>query len=285
MKSYFEPTGRLIMTIGKDLIKDFTAALVELVKNSYDADASYVKITYQKSSNELKIIVEDDGHGMSQDIILNAWMVPSTDYKLKNKNSPKGRVFQGKKGIGRYAVSLLGNKLELVTTKDGFKTIASFDWEEFNSDNKLSEIPIFVTTSPTKEKNGTKLIITNTNGNKFADQISEKDVEKIEFELSKLLSDVNDFKIIVCYENFYNDDEKNTITEIKQLTFDDAWHYKLSGKVYSDFSYKFTYTNFYTKEKKVFEDSFANKLTYGFPSCGEITVNYKVPVFYTCLQN
>ena len=88
MKSYFEPTGRLIMTIGKDLIKDFTAALVELVKNSYDADASYVKITYQKSSNELKIIVEDDGHGMSQDIILNAWMVPSTDYKLKNKNSP-----------------------------------------------------------------------------------------------------------------------------------------------------------------------------------------------------
>ena len=76
MKSYFEPTGRLIMSIGKDLIKDLPAALVELVKNSYDADASYVKITYLKNENELKIVVEDDGHGMSQDTVLNAWMVP-----------------------------------------------------------------------------------------------------------------------------------------------------------------------------------------------------------------
>ena len=77
MNSYFEPTGRLIMSIGKDLIKDLPAALVELVKNSYDADASYVKVTYLKNKNELKIVVEDDGHGMSQDTVLNAWMVPS----------------------------------------------------------------------------------------------------------------------------------------------------------------------------------------------------------------
>ena len=77
------------MSIGKDLIKDLPAALVELVKNSYDADASYVKITYLKNENELKIVVEDDGHGMSQDTVLNAWMVPSTDYKLKKKNIPK----------------------------------------------------------------------------------------------------------------------------------------------------------------------------------------------------
>lgn len=48
MKSFFEPTGRLIMSIGKDLIKDPQAAIVELVKNSYDADASYVKITFKK---------------------------------------------------------------------------------------------------------------------------------------------------------------------------------------------------------------------------------------------
>ena len=111
MKSYFEPTGRVVMSIGKDLIKDLPAAIVELVKNSYDADASYVKITYFKNKEGLNIIVEDDGHGMSQETVLNAWMVPSTDYKLKKKQSPKGRIYQGRKGIGRYAVSLLGNKL------------------------------------------------------------------------------------------------------------------------------------------------------------------------------
>ena len=142
MNGYIEPTGRLIMAIGKDLIKDLPAAMVELVKNSYDADATYVKITYKRTNSGLKIIVEDDGHGMSQETVIGAWMVPSTDYKLKKQKSPNGRVYQGRKGIGRYAVSLLGNKLELITIKDSIKTIASFDWSEFNSERKLSEIPI-----------------------------------------------------------------------------------------------------------------------------------------------
>lgn len=276
MKSYFEPTGRLIMSIGKDLIKDLPAALVELVKNSYDADASYVKITYLKNENELKIVVEDDGHGMSQDTVLNAWMVPSTDYKLKNKNSPKGRVYQGRKGIGRYAVSLLGNKLELITIKDGIKTMAHFDWDEFNSEKKLSEIPIVITTSETTDDSGTKLIITNEYGNALADEISEIDSQKVEKELSKLLSNVKDFKIIVSYENFYSDVKKNICKEISQLEFSEAWHYKLSGKIHSDFSYELEYLNFYTKEEKIFKDSFIDELPKDAVSCGEISIDYRV---------
>ncbi|CAI3280586.1 ATP-binding protein [Enterococcus cecorum] len=276
MKSYFEPTGRLIMSIGKDLIKDLPAALVELVKNSYDADASYVKITYLKNENELKIVVKDDGHGMSQDTVLNAWMVPSTDYKLKNKNSPKGRVYQGRKGIGRYAVSLLGNKLELITIKDGIKTMAHFDWDEFNSEKKLSEIPIVITTSETTDDSGTKLIITNEYGNALADEISEIDSQKVEKELSKLLSNVKDFKIIVSYENFYSDVKKNICKEISQLEFSEAWHYKLSGKIHSDFSYELEYLNFYTKEEKIFKDSFIDELPKDAVSCGEISIDYRV---------
>lgn len=276
MESYFEPTGRLIMSIGKDLIKDLPAALVELVKNSYDADASYVKITYLKNENELKIIVEDDGHGMSQDTVLNAWMVPSTDYKLKKKNSPKGRAYQGRKGIGRYAVSLLGNKLELITIKDGFKTIACFDWEEFNSEKKLSEIPITITTSETTENMGTKLVITNEHSNILADEISESDAQKVEKELSKLLSNVNDFKIIVTYENFYSDDKKNICNEISQLEFNEAWHYRLSGEIYANFNYELKYFNFYTKEEKEFKGSFIEELPRNSISCGGISIDYRV---------
>ena len=276
MNSYFEPTGRLIMSIGKDLIKDLPAALVELVKNSYDADASYVKITYLKNKNELKIVVEDDGHGMSQDTVLNAWMVPSTDYKLKKKNSPKGRVYQGRKGLGRYAVSLLGNKLELITIKDGLKTMAYFDWNEFNSEKKLSEIPIVVTTSETVDNSGTTLIITNEYGNVLADEISEIDSQKVEKELSKLLSNVKDFKIVVSYENFYSDEKKNTCKEISQLEFNEAWHYKLSGVIHADFSYELKYLNFYTKEEKVFKNSFIKELPKDSVSCGEISIDYRV---------
>ena len=276
MKSYFQPTGRLIMSIGKDLIKDLPAALVELVKNSYDADASYVKITYQKNEKELKIIIEDNGHGMSQDIVLNAWMVPSTDFKLKQKNSPNGRIYQGRKGIGRYAVSLLGNKLELITIKDGLKTIANFDWSEFNSDKKLSEIPISITTEKTNKVNGTKLIIINEYGNGLVDEITEIDSQKVEKELSKLLSNVKDFKIIINYENFYSEKEKNVCKEIAQLEFNNAWHYKLSGDIYPDFSYKLKYCNFYTKEERIFENTFKEELKNDFIPCGKVNIDYRV---------
>lgn len=277
MKSYFEPTGRLIMSIGKDLIKDLPAALVELVKNSYDADASYVEITYIKNKDGLNITVEDDGHGMSQETVLNAWMVPSTDYKLKKKNSPKGRVYQGRKGIGRYAVSLLGNKLKLITTRDGMETTACFDWDEFNSEKKLSDIPIFITTSETTNNSGTKLIITNEFGNDLADEINEIDAQKVEKELSKLLSNIKDFKIIVSYKKFYSDDKKNICNkEISQLEFNEAWHYKLSGEIHADFNYELKYSNFYTKEEKEFKGSFIKGLPKNSVPCGGISIDYRV---------
>lgn len=276
MKSYFEPTGRLIMSIGKDLIKDLPAALVELVKNSYDADASFVKISYKKNENALIITVEDDGHGMSQDTVLNAWMVPSTDYKLKKKTSPKGRIYQGRKGIGRYAVSLLGNKLEMNTIKERIKTTAIFNWDDFNSEKKLSEIPITITTSESNEKNGTELIITNEYCNDLADEINESDAQKVEKELSKLLFNVNDFKIIVNYDNFYQDDKKNICSEISQLKFNDAWHYNLFGKIYSDFHYDLTYINFYTKEEKIFKGTFADYFQSQPAHCGELNIDYRV---------
>lgn len=276
MESYFEPTGRLIMSIGRDLIKDLPAALVELVKNSYDADSSYVKISYIKDKKELKIIVEDDGHGMTKDAVLNTWMVPSTDYKLKNKKSPGGRVYQGRKGIGRYAVSLLGNKLELITVKDGIETSAYFDWNEFNSDKKLSEIPITIKVHETTENSGTKLVIINENNNQLVDEISEIDSQKVEKELSKLLSNVKKFKIIVDYKNFYSDDKKNKYKEISQLEFNDAWHYKLSGKVDSDFTYELKYSNFYSKEETIFKGRFEEELLNHSVSCGDISIDYRV---------
>ncbi len=276
MKSYFEPTGRLIMSIGKDLIKDLPAALVELVKNAYDADATYVKITYKKNEKELKITVEDNGHGMSQYTVINAWMVPSTNYKLEKKKSPKGRIYQGRKGIGRYAVSLLGNKLEMITIRDGLKTTAFFDWDKFNSEKKLSEIPITITTSETTDNTGTKLIITNEYDNTLVDEISEIEAQKIEKELSKLLLNIKDFRIKVYYENFFSDNKKNICKEISQLEFKNTWHYKLSGIIHSNFTYELTYTNFYTKEEKIFKGSFADNLLNNFVSCGEIIVDYRV---------
>lgn len=274
MKSFFEPTGRLIMSIGKDLIKDPQAAIVELVKNSYDADASYVKITFKKILEDLIITIEDDGHGMSSETVTGAWMVPSTTYKIKNKKSPKGRKYQGRKGLGRYAVSILGNKLQLITINNGEKTIAFFNWDDFDTETKLSDIPIELETCETNLKNGTTLIITNDNLEQY--RIDETGTTKIENELSKLLAEKDDFCIEVCYDNFFKNSDKNTCITIKPLVYSNACHYRLYGIINPDFSYNLTYQNHYTKEEKEFIGKFKDELQNKYSSCGSIIIDYKV---------
>ena len=112
MKKTFRPSARLISTIGEDIIKDMHAAVVELVKNAYDADATEVTITFKNTDDKkLILLVEDNGHGMTEDVIVNKWLVPSTSDKFIRKVSPKGRVMQGRKGIGRFATAILGLSL------------------------------------------------------------------------------------------------------------------------------------------------------------------------------
>jgi len=109
------PAGRHILTIGRDLIQDVYSAIAELVKNAYDADSSDVIIAFiaSETRDRFSIIIEDHGHGMSRDTVINKWMVPSTDDKLKRRKSPGGRIMQGRKGVGRYAASILGDDLLL----------------------------------------------------------------------------------------------------------------------------------------------------------------------------
>ena len=130
------PAGRHLLTIGKDLIQDKFAALVELVKNSYDADSEDVIISFvgNYERNGLDILIEDHGHGMSRTDVVNKWLVPSTSYKVENRKSPNGRIMQGRKGIGRYAASILGEELYLETTdKFGNMTSLYINWEDFEN--------------------------------------------------------------------------------------------------------------------------------------------------------
>ena len=116
---------------------------------------------------------------MSQDTVLNAWMVTiNGTINLKRKIVQKeGFIKEEKESAGMLCLYWV-TKLELITTRAGLKTMAHFDWDEFNSEKKLSEIPIVITTSETEDNSGTKLIITNEYGNVLADEISEIDSEK-----------------------------------------------------------------------------------------------------------
>ena len=85
-------------------------ALVELVKNSYDADARKVEVRFggAEPDSPSHIVVSDDGIGMDVDTVLTAWFEPGTVVKKREEHSPGGRLYQGAKGIGRFAAARLG---------------------------------------------------------------------------------------------------------------------------------------------------------------------------------
>lgn len=145
------PYARLLTMLGEQLIKDEQIALAELIKNGYDADADWVKVSFVgfklkeegddfEITKESKIIIEDNGSGMDRDIIETSWMNPATpNKKLKEKTSivtKKGRTIQGEKGIGRFAVLKLGRNVVINTRpkgKDKEYTL-TYDFSKYDDD-------------------------------------------------------------------------------------------------------------------------------------------------------
>ena len=144
----FEPYARLMNIIGDQLITNKIVGVIEIIKNCYDADAEIVQVRFFNVQNRGKdylsekerpyIEIEDDGDGMTLEIIKNVWLRPATPYKLdkkksKNNLTKKGRIIQGEKGVGRFAVHKLGEKIEVYTkalNNDEIKLV--LDFTEFN---------------------------------------------------------------------------------------------------------------------------------------------------------
>lgn len=135
------PRARLLRTLGDELISNETVAVIELVKNAYDADATRVLVRFQGPLEPEKgrIEVIDNGHGMSLETIKTAWLEPAT---LMKKNRPRSeqrhRRVLGEKGIGRFAASRLANFLEVVTRRHVMEQEVRvfFDWSQFDDEEK-----------------------------------------------------------------------------------------------------------------------------------------------------
>ena len=126
--------------IGRELITDRITALFELVKNCYDANSNRVDIIFQNVSTinlQSKIIIKDDGYGMEFTDIRDKWMVIGTSSKRKQPFSPEPfrRRCVGEKGIGRFAVDKLGNKVNIITQKAGAnqKLNVEIDWNKYET--------------------------------------------------------------------------------------------------------------------------------------------------------
>src|SRR5262249_31375134 len=133
--------------IGAELISDDVVAVVELVKNAYDADASRVVISFRnvtKPGGSIRIV--DDGTGMDLDTVLGVWMEPGATSKGGDRNmrtAGRRRRVLGEKGVGRFAADKLGRHLELVTrsARAAIAIRATFDFDLFDSEvEMLSDI-------------------------------------------------------------------------------------------------------------------------------------------------
>lgn len=148
----FKPRARLLLQLGDQLIKNESIAIVELVKNSYDADANIVNIYMENIDDPTNgiIIIEDDGYGMSVETVENVWLEPGSDFKTKQINnlevSPKyKRLPIGEKGIGRFGVHKLGNVIEMTTKSSNSKEVfVKIDWTKFNNYKYLEDVPVTI---------------------------------------------------------------------------------------------------------------------------------------------
>ena len=127
----FTVSARTARLIGQENFANAEGAIIELVKNSYDADASVCIIIIDPVNDCIRIL--DNGDGMSEKIIRNQWMTIGTDDKKVNFKT-KSRVKTGAKGIGRFALDKLGKSSIMITKMlDSESLVWNVDWDQFNN--------------------------------------------------------------------------------------------------------------------------------------------------------
>ena len=148
----FRPRARLLQLLGDQLIGSARLAVFELVKNAYDADAETVTVTLNDMETPTaSILVEDDGEGMSLDIIRDIWLVPGHDHRERQrramKRTTKGRLPLGEKGVGRFAAHKLGNRIEVITrSANEPECVVAIDWANLIAQRDLSDALVQVFT-------------------------------------------------------------------------------------------------------------------------------------------
>ena len=172
--------------LGRELITDRITALFELVKNCYDANAEKVDITFESLnplSDKSRIIIRDDGLGMTFEDIRDKWMVIGTSSKRRRKTSPApyNRVVAGKKGVGRFAVDKLGGKLVMKTKKKGSSIwhCLETDWTKYSEEEDRQLKLNF------EESQETQKLFTDID-NKYWTEPGDTDIQGTILEISSL---------------------------------------------------------------------------------------------------
>lgn len=180
---------RAIAALGAELVTDDIVAVIELVKNSYDAMATKVTVRFSQDASGRFIEVVDDGSGMSREVIEEVWAVVATPFREDHMWSTSGsrrRRASGAKGIGRLAAARLGNVLEMTTqTKEDGCWLVSADWGAIGLAESLQDCLITLNNCETEldTETGTRVRI-----RELASTWTAVELEDLRENLSRLIS-------------------------------------------------------------------------------------------------
>ena len=221
-KHQVKAKSHILSLLGDELIGSDSLAIFELVKNAYDADAEKVKISFiDLNTPKQKIIIEDDGHGMSPEIIEDVWLTIGTDFK-RGKNRKESKKFErvsfGNKGVGRLAVHKLAKIVTLETQVKGnsFSSSLTIDWKNLiDSKEYIQELEVEVDNTDEKlfsNGHGTRIILSNLTTINWSKKSLKDLVRKIE-NIKNPFSSFPNFNVeIVC-----NDFHQEWIEEVKSF--------------------------------------------------------------------
>lgn len=305
-----KPRARLIRTIGDKLISGPEAAIIELVKNSYDADSPSIeiKITPPSLSNKGVIRVKDFGHGMTYDDLLTKWLEPATDTKKKNSKSKSGkRTVLGAKGVGRFASASLGESIHLTSIAEVNgklqKSTLNLSWDIFEKTKYLDQIDIDLqkTDCSQDEEKGVSIEIRD-----LTTIWDKKKLLKLIRELRRLATPThieNKFDIFLFLNDFtqgldapYNFDGKQLLFEtnrmaevlqkqsikstsynlIQPYSISEESDYHLKGKFDQAGAFKGTFVIVRGDKQPIEINVPSHKLEFGEQNCGEVSIDLKL---------
>lgn len=221
-KHQVKAKSHILSLLGDELIGSDSLAIFELVKNAYDADAEKVKISFiDLNTPKQKIIIEDDGHGMSPEIIEDVWLTIGTDFK-RGKNRKESKKFErvsfGNKGVGRLAVHKLAKIVTLETQVKGnsFSSSLTIDWKNLiDSKEYIQELEVEVDNTDEKlfsNGHGTRIVLSNLTTINWSKKSLKDLVRKIE-NIKNPFSSFPNFNVeIVC-----NDFHQEWIEDVKSF--------------------------------------------------------------------
>ena len=144
---FFAADAAIIARLGRELVAKQETALIELVKNSFDADATEVTVKFLTEQPIPTLEISDNGSGMNKNDLIKGFLRLASDNKVAEPLSPKyKRKRAGRKGIGRFSTHRLGDRLILTTRHKDDSTGWQLDvnWADFARGAELSSIPVLI---------------------------------------------------------------------------------------------------------------------------------------------